>query len=49
MIQKMRSVLFEMGDEVEVRAEYRQLARKLFNTNVFFEMIRCRCDQSPGK
>jgi len=37
--QKMRSVLFEMGDEIEVRAEYRQLARKLFNTNVFFEII----------
>jgi hypothetical protein len=37
--QKMRNVLFEMGDEIEVRAEYRQLARKLFNTNIFFEMI----------
>jgi len=37
--QKMRNVLFEMGDEIEVRAEYRQLARKLFHTNVFFEMI----------
>ena len=37
--QKMRGALFEMGDEVEVRAEYRQLARKLFNTNVFFEII----------
>jgi hypothetical protein len=37
--QKMRNVLFEMGDEVQVRSEYRQLARKLFNTNVFFEII----------
>jgi hypothetical protein len=37
--QKMRNVLFEMGDEVEIRAEYRQLARKLFHTNVFHEMI----------
>ena len=37
--QKMRSVLFEMGDEVEIRAEYRQLARKLFRTEVFHEMI----------
>jgi len=37
--QKMRNVLFEMGDEIEVRSEYRQLARKLFNTNVFFEII----------
>jgi len=37
--QKMRSVLFEMGDEVEIRAEYRQLARKVFRTTVFHEMI----------
>ena len=37
--QKMRNVLFEMGDEVEIRAEYRILARKLFKTNVFHEMI----------
>ena len=37
--QKMRGALFEMGDEIEVRSEYRQLARKLFNTNIFFEMI----------
>ncbi len=37
--QKMRGVLFEMGDEVEVRAEYRILARKLFQTKVFHEMI----------
>src|SRR6187399_3002174 len=37
--QKMRTALFEMGDEVEVRAEYRILARKLFQTTVFYEMI----------
>ena len=37
--QKMRNALFEMGDEIEIRAEYRQLARKLFHTNVFHEMI----------
>jgi hypothetical protein len=37
--QKMRSVLFEMGDEIEIRAEYRQLAIKLFRTNVFHEML----------
>ena len=37
--QKMRNVLFEMGDEVEIRAEYRILARKLFQTKVFHEMI----------
>jgi hypothetical protein len=37
--QQMRNVLFDMGDEVEVRAEYRILARKLFQTKVFHEMI----------
>src|SRR5215203_1166235 len=37
--QKMRSALFEMGDEIQIRAEYRQLAIKLFRTNVFYEMI----------
>ena len=37
--QKMRNVLFEMGDEVEIRAEYRILASKLFQTTVFHEMI----------
>jgi len=37
--QKMRNALFEMGDEIEIRAEYRQLARKLFHTSVFHGMI----------
>jgi hypothetical protein len=37
--QKMRNVLFEMGDEIEIRSEYRQLARKLFQTIIFHEMI----------
>jgi hypothetical protein len=37
--QKMRNVLFEMGDEVEIRAEYRKLASKLFQTTIFLEMI----------
>ena len=37
--QKMRAVLFEMGDEVQIRAEYRILARKLFQTKIFHEMI----------
>ena len=45
--QKMRNVLFEMGDEIEVRAEYRQLARKLFNTNVFFEIIAADAISRP--
>lgn len=37
--QKMRNALFEMVDETEIRSEYRQLARKLFRTTVFYEMI----------
>jgi hypothetical protein len=37
--QKMRNVLFGMSDEVEVRAEYRLVARKLYQTKVFYEMI----------
>ena len=37
--QKMRTVLYEMGDEVEVRAEYRSLARKVFQTKIFYDMI----------
>jgi hypothetical protein len=37
--QKMRNTLFEMGDEIEIRAEYRQLARKIFQSHVFHEMI----------
>ena len=37
--QKMRTALFEMGDEAEMRAEYRSLAKKVFNTKVFYDMI----------
>jgi hypothetical protein len=36
--QEVRQVFFEMGDEVEMRAEYRQLASKVFNTRIFFNM-----------
>ena len=38
--QKMRQSLYEMGDEVQIRSEYRTLAVKVFNTSVFNEMIR---------
>src|SRR6185503_18426572 len=37
--QLIRQTLFEMDDEIEIRGEYRQLASKVFNTTVFFEMI----------
>ena len=37
--QKMRTALFDMGDEAEMRAEYRSLAKKVFNTKVFYDMI----------
>ena len=36
--QEVRQAFFEMGDEVQIRSEYRQLASKLFNTGTFFEM-----------
>ena len=45
--QQMRSVLFEMGDEVEIRAEYRQLARKIFHTTVFNEMTATNIIKPP--
>jgi alpha-glucuronidase len=35
----MRQTLFELQDEIEIRAEYRQLASKVFKTTVFHEMI----------
>ncbi|HKB45172.1 MAG TPA: hypothetical protein VKC90_12310 [Chitinophagaceae bacterium] len=37
--QKMRFLLFELTDEIEVRSEYRQLARDLFNGKVFNSML----------
>jgi hypothetical protein len=37
--QIMRETLFELQDEIEIRAEYRQLASKVFKTTVFHEMI----------
>lgn len=50
--QKVRQVLFEMGDEVEIRAEYRILARKIFNTKIFHQMIAgdtiSKPRQAPG-
>jgi len=36
--QLIRQYFFEMGDEVEIRAAYRQLAIKIFDTKVFYEM-----------
>jgi len=37
--QIVRQTLFEMGDEVEVRAEYRQMAVKVFDMKVFYKII----------
>jgi hypothetical protein len=45
--QQMRNALFEMGDEVEVRAEYRILARKVFQTKIFYEMIATEKISTP--
>lgn len=38
--QQIRQYFFEMGDEVEIRAAYRQLAIKVFDSKVFYEMER---------
>jgi len=37
--QKMRFFLFELTDEIQVRGEYRQLARDLFDGKVFNNML----------
>ena len=36
--QQIRQYFFEMGDEVEIRAAYRQSAIKVFDTKVFYQM-----------
>jgi hypothetical protein len=46
--QKMRQSLFEMGDEVQIRAEYRILAVKVFNTTIFNEMVRLETTIKPA-
>ena len=46
--QKMRQSLFEMGDEVQIRAEYRTLAVKVFNTTIFNEMVRFETTIKPA-
>ena len=37
--QNIRNALFEMGDEVLLRGEYRQLAVKVFNTTIFNDIL----------
>ena len=37
--QKMRFFLFELTDEIEVRSEYRQLAREMFDGKIFNSML----------
>ncbi len=46
--QLLRNTLFEMGDEVEIRAEYRQLASKIFDTKVFHEIISGPVVEKPS-
>ena len=50
--QQIRQYFFEMGDEVEIRAAYRQLAIKVFDSKVFYEMERAndfiRPTNNPG-
>jgi len=46
--QLIRQTLFELDDEIEIRAEYRQLASKVFNTTIFHEMIATDTVAKPG-
>ncbi|MGZ5191310.1 MAG: hypothetical protein ACXWCZ_09845 [Flavisolibacter sp.] len=45
--QKMRNVLFEMGDEVQIRAEYRLIMAKVFNASVLNEMVMTEIIKKP--
>jgi len=47
--QKMRESLFEMGDEIQIRAEYRTLAVKVFNTTVFNDMVKLETTLKPSE
>jgi hypothetical protein len=38
--RKMRQSVFELGDEQQVRGEYRQIANKIFSGPVFHQMMR---------
>ncbi|HMH34056.1 MAG TPA: hypothetical protein VK543_13550 [Puia sp.] len=45
--QKMRQLLFELTDEIQIRSESRQLADKIFNGKVFNEMLKNNTINKP--
>src|SRR5687767_14070999 len=45
--QNVRQALFELGDEVQIRAEYRIAAAKVFNATIFNEMVKDEVIRKP--
>ena len=45
--RKMRQSVFELGDEQQVRGEYRLSANKIFSGQVFHQMIKTKGIQRP--
>src|SRR6266576_3063364 len=39
-IQKIRFLLFELTDEIEVRSEYRRIAQDMFDGKIFNSMLK---------
>ena len=47
--QKMRSYLFELTDEIELRAEFREIAGELYDGKVFNSMLHTKgIERPPG-
>jgi len=46
--QQIRNAFFEMSDEIEIRGEYRQIAIKVFDATVFFDMQQGDTIVMPG-
>ena len=46
--QKMRSYLFELTDEIELRAEFREIAAELFDGKVFISMLHSTTIERPA-
>ena len=45
--QKIRQVFFEMGDEMEMRTSYRELAPKIFDSKIFYQMMHSETLERP--
>jgi hypothetical protein len=45
--QKMRSYLFELTDEIELRAEFREIAGEIYDGKVFNSMLKSNGIERP--